>query len=123
MTIRMRFILALAALILASCTEAEDNRKARHEKVASTVAVIMADLNNPKWIIRAVDVARPNADWCPTSSIKVRSCGSARPKRDRYWLEISCADKAVYVAEYDHAFPNSLTLVNLNDREICRRKL
>ena len=122
MTPQMRHILPLAAMILASCTQADDNRKERHEKVASKVAVIMADLNNPKWAVSAVDVVRPNADWCRASSIKVRSCASARPKRDMYWLEVSCGDKPLYVAQYDHAFPNSLTLVNLNDREICRKK-
>ena len=122
MRLPIRFILPLAVFAIASCTQADDNRKERHAAVAGEVAVIMADLNNPKWKVSVVDVARPNVDWCPASSIKVRSCASARPKRDLYWLEISCGDKAVYVAEYDHAFPNSLTLVNLNDREICRKK-
>lgn len=118
----VKFVLPLAVFAMAACTAADDSRNERHAAVAGEVAVIMADLNSPKWKVSVVGVARPNADWCPTSSIKVRSCASARPKRDLYWLEISCGDKAVYVAEYDHAFPNLLTLVNLNDREICRKQ-
>ena len=123
MTLRMRFILPLAVIATASCSrETADSRNERYAAAADRVSVIMADLRNPRWEVSVTDVERPSADWCPASSIEVRTCASAMPKRDLYWLEISCAGKQVYVAEHNRAFPNSLMLVNLNDREICRKK-
>ena len=106
-------------MTVSSCGEPADVRKERHIRVASEVAEIVSSAQNPKWDISVLDVERPKTDWCLAAAISVRSCASARPKKDLYWLEITCAGRPAYIATYDRAFPDSLLLQSVNAEHAC----
>ena len=104
---------------LAACSDVSEGGQQRFAEVAATVTEAMSDVDNPKWKISLVDVDRPKVNWCSAVTLQVRTCGSARPKRDLYWLEITCAGRPSYIATYDRAFPDSLLLQSVNAEHAC----
>ena len=113
------FLSMIVAAGLAACSDAIEGGHHRYAEAKVVVTEVMSDVENPKWKISLVDVERPKAKWCSTVMLQVRTCGSARPKRDLYWLEITCAGRPSYIATYDRAFPDSLTLQSVNAEHAC----
>lgn len=116
-----RFVL-LSLVALPLLTQAESTGQRRFREVSERVRAIVVAPDFPSSTVSVVGVARPRKQWCEETSITVRTCGSARPKRNLYWLEIACGGRVAYVAEYDDQAPDALTLTAPEQKSACRRK-
>jgi hypothetical protein len=115
-------ILIVGLLALHVCVaHAKNEGRVRWEKIAADVEQVMKSPNAKKNVINTVGVDVPSADWCAADSMRVTTCGSARPKRDLYWLAVFCKDQLRYVAEYEPKNKNSLTLIDPQKKQVCRK--
>jgi len=116
----MKWTVLIALVLLSFGATAESNGKRRYLEIANRVRSIVVAPDFPSRNVNSVGVELPQRDWCSPSAVFVRTCGSARPKRELYWLELSCGERVTYVVEYDADAPHALTLIAPAKKSACR---
>jgi hypothetical protein len=111
-----------SVLVFHACVaHAKDDERQRWEGVAAEVKTIVSEPQNARYKVNAIDVEKPQAEWCKPEAIWVTTCGSARPKRDLYWLAVFCGEKLAYVAEYRTTQIGTVTLIAPDRKQACKK--